>query len=290
MLRGSSAARKNYGAPVEKLCWSCLSPTLNLFHPPCPLRLKLLGSSMALLLQKLLMLPFSGRRWTRLLRLFWPVSFFFLFPFLFCLFQTCHLPLPSVSSDLFPSLYYLELCQVPYPPFCISISSFRPSLIRSDEALWRNVIFSIKNFEKSKHRSWSVLILHSRSFPRRDSSPETTLSEDLWLPPDGWETNKTCHVDCLVLKLLTRIVWVHRCAESIVFWSWWSDHFSQINQHDGRVTSWCGENDRRENYASSWNPGTLSESWPSLHLDHWHVYTVWNLSVGIHIHLARCLT
>ena len=36
MLRGLSAARKNYGAPVEKLCWSCLSPTLNLVHPPCP--------------------------------------------------------------------------------------------------------------------------------------------------------------------------------------------------------------------------------------------------------------
>ena len=117
-----TAAWKNYGAPVEKLCWSCLSPTLNLFHPPCPLRLKLLGSSMALLLGKLLKLPFSGRRWTRLFRLFWPV--FFLFAFLFCLFQTCHLPLPSNSSDLFPSLYYLELCQVPYLPFCISISSF----------------------------------------------------------------------------------------------------------------------------------------------------------------------
>ena len=62
-------------------------------------------------------------------------SFFFLSPFLFCLFQTCHLPLPSVSSDLFLSLYYLELCQVPYLPFSISISSLRPSLIRSDEAL-----------------------------------------------------------------------------------------------------------------------------------------------------------
>ena len=74
--------RKNYGAPVEKLCWSCLSPTLNLFHPPCPLRLKLLGSSMALLPGKLLMLPFSGRRWLRLLRLFWPA--FFPFSFLFC--------------------------------------------------------------------------------------------------------------------------------------------------------------------------------------------------------------
>ena len=82
MLRGSSAARKNYGAPVEKLCWSCLSPTLNLFHPPCPFRLKLLD--------------------------------------------------------------YLELCQIPHLPYCISISSPRPSLIRSDEALWRNVIFSIK--------------------------------------------------------------------------------------------------------------------------------------------------
>ena len=79
-----TAAWKNYGAPVEKLCWCCLSPTLNLFHPPCPLRLKLLGSSMALLLGKLLMPPFSGRRWTRLFRLFWPVFFFFLscFPFL----------------------------------------------------------------------------------------------------------------------------------------------------------------------------------------------------------------
>ena len=66
--------------------------------------------------------PFSGRRWTRLFCLFWPV--FFLFAFLFCLFQTCHLRLPSNSSDLFPSLYYLELCQVPFLPFCISISSF----------------------------------------------------------------------------------------------------------------------------------------------------------------------
>ena len=50
--------------------------------------------------------PASGRRCTRLLRL---VSFFLSFSFLFfCLFQTCHLPLPSVSSDLFHSLYYLE--------------------------------------------------------------------------------------------------------------------------------------------------------------------------------------
>ena len=40
MLVGLSAAQKNYSAPVEKLCWSCLSPTLNLFHPPCPLRSK----------------------------------------------------------------------------------------------------------------------------------------------------------------------------------------------------------------------------------------------------------
>ena len=31
---------------------------------------------------------------------------FFLFAFLFCLFQTCHLPLPSNSSDLFPSLFF----------------------------------------------------------------------------------------------------------------------------------------------------------------------------------------
>ena len=30
-----TAAWKNYGAPVEKLCWSGLSLTLNLFHPPC---------------------------------------------------------------------------------------------------------------------------------------------------------------------------------------------------------------------------------------------------------------
>ena len=74
--------------------------------------------------------------------------FFFLFPFLFCLFQTCHLPLPSFSSDLFPSLYYLELCQVQNLPFCISISSLRPSLIRSDEAVWRNVIFT-KYFRKT---------------------------------------------------------------------------------------------------------------------------------------------
>ena len=82
--------RKNYGAPVEKLCWSCLSPTLNLFHPPCPLRLKLLGSSMALLPGKLLMLPFSGRRWLRLHRLFWPA--FFPFSFLF-------LSLPNLSPS-----------------------------------------------------------------------------------------------------------------------------------------------------------------------------------------------
>ena len=96
--------------PLKNCVAAALSPTLNLFHPPCPFRLKLLGSSMALLLRKLLMLPFSGRRWTRLLRLFWPVSFFFFLSF-FCLLQTCHLPLPSVSSDLFRSLYYLELCQ-----------------------------------------------------------------------------------------------------------------------------------------------------------------------------------
>ena len=153
MLRGSSAARENYGAPVEKLCWSCLSPTLDLIHPPCPLHLKLLGSSMALLLRKLLMLPFSGRRCTRLLRLFWPVFFSFFFLSFFCLFQTCHLPLPSVSSDLFHSLYYLELCQVPCLPLCISISSLRPSLIRSDEALWRNVIFSIIK-KKLKIKTW----------------------------------------------------------------------------------------------------------------------------------------
>ena len=53
--------------------------------------------------------------------------FSFFFSFFLCLFQTCHLPLHSVSSDLFPSLYYLELCQVPYLPFCISISSLRLS-------------------------------------------------------------------------------------------------------------------------------------------------------------------
>ena len=85
----------------------------------------------ALLLGKLLMLPFSGRRWTRLPRLFWPVFF----PFLYCLdqLQTSHLPLPSVCSDLFPSLYYLELCQFPDLPFCISIL-LNPTVLSLDLA------------------------------------------------------------------------------------------------------------------------------------------------------------
>ena len=93
--------------------------------------------------------PFSGRLWTRFLRLFWTV--FFLFSFPFSPFQKCHLRLPSVSSDLFLSLYYLEECQIPYLPFCISGSPHSDCpLIRAVQALWRNVLFSIKNLEKSK--------------------------------------------------------------------------------------------------------------------------------------------
>ena len=89
----------------SKLSWKTVlklpySPTLNLFHPPCPLCLKLRGSSVALLLGKLLMLPFSGPNWTRLLRLFWPVFFFF--PFL-------SLPnmSPSSSFGFFRSFFLL---------------------------------------------------------------------------------------------------------------------------------------------------------------------------------------
>ena len=81
----------------------------------CPLSLKLLGSSMALLLGKLLMLPFSGRRWTPLFRLFWPVFFSFCFPFL-------SLPnlSPSSSFEFFRSFPF----SVPLGTLPSSIPSF----------------------------------------------------------------------------------------------------------------------------------------------------------------------
>ena len=112
----------------------------------CPWRVKL-GSSMALLLKKSPMLPFSGRRWTRLLLLIWPV--FFSFPFLS--FPNLSPPSAFGVSDLF--LCSVQLRTSPSSiPFFLYFCFLPPNVLSlSDEAIWRKIIFSIK---RKRERKW----------------------------------------------------------------------------------------------------------------------------------------
>ena len=117
-------------------------------------------SKVKFLLGKLLMLPFSGRRWTRP-----PPSF--LACFLLSFFVSSK-PLTFLFLQFLP-IFSLLCTTWTFTKFQILLSVFVSPysgcpLIRSDEALWRNVIYSIKNFEKSKQSkprlSTTLVITH----------------------------------------------------------------------------------------------------------------------------------
>ena len=142
---------------------------------------------MALLLGKLLMLPFSGRRWTRLLRLFWPVFFFF-FLFLF----VSSKPVTFLFLRFLP-IFSLLCTTWNYAKFHTFLSLFLSPhsdcpLIRSDEALWRNVNFSRKKLKNQNldlnysvhcckiHLATMYWIVYKFSVRKNDSCIITSVS------------------------------------------------------------------------------------------------------------------
>ena len=167
VARFVSCTENHDGAPVEKLCWSCLSRTLNLFHPPCPLRLKLPGSSMALLLGKCwcCLSPVDAE----------PVSSVFsgLFFFFFLSFFVSSKPVTFLFLRFLPifSLLCTTWNFANHTFFSVFLSPHSDCpLIRCDEALWRNVIFSRKKILENQRLGNSAF----RRFSKRSQHLEQT--------------------------------------------------------------------------------------------------------------------